>query len=413
VLVNVSGSTLGCVGDSIILGTKAGQGETFTWMRNDTALNNLSNELAVKTPGKYTVVLKNSSYCTDTAKPIFISFRPKSTPSVIKILGNTQICIGTSSELTVISKDTATVSSWWTKDGQYFSAGGDSLKITDAGTYNWVGINAAGCRNISNAINLQTINYPSVSFYVPAKICVMDSASFNDGISIDPKLNYNWNFGDGQTSTLPGPYHQFSNSGKYKVSLSVANATGCKTNYSDSIEILPVTAPAFTHQDIGHLRIKFNVSDSSGIDYIWRFGDGAVDAGYPVLHEYSTPGTYIILLKTINPSGCTASGKDSVKIIPSFTGSDSSANSFLKVYPNPGNSEFNIEYQLNIASPVKLSLYAIDGTLISKLLELPFQASGNYVFTLKAADIDLKPGMYLLKAAIGNRVINKLLIYQE
>ncbi|HEY3361478.1 MAG TPA: PKD domain-containing protein [Methanosarcina sp.] len=44
-----------------------------------------------------------------------------------------------------------------------------------------------------------------------------------------------WNFGDGASSTEQNPIHQYSQEGKYKVTLTVTNAAGSstttKTNY--------------------------------------------------------------------------------------------------------------------------------------------------------------------------------------
>lgn len=58
----------------------------------------------------------------------------------------------------------------------------------------------------------------------------------------NPNANsYLWDFGDGSTSTLPNPQHQYAGVGTYVVSLTVSNLTGCPIQTTlDTIQILSV-----------------------------------------------------------------------------------------------------------------------------------------------------------------------------
>ncbi len=63
--------------------------------------------------------------------------------------------------------------------------------------------------------------------------------SYNNGA-----LTYLWNFGDGETSTLQNPSHEFQNPGLYTISLTVTNAfdstaTFTRTDYIHAIERVP------------------------------------------------------------------------------------------------------------------------------------------------------------------------------
>src|SRR5258706_9937045 len=51
----------------------------------------------------------------------------------------------------------------------------------------------------------------------------IDSTTFND-----PITNWNWNFGDGGTSTVQNPTHLYSSPGIYTVSLNTLTTAGCR-----------------------------------------------------------------------------------------------------------------------------------------------------------------------------------------
>ena len=54
-------------------------------------------------------------------------------------------------------------------------------------------------------------------------------------------VTWNWNFGDGTTSTESSPQHEYANEGAYKVSLSVSNSFGC-TAMADLAKLIPVSS---------------------------------------------------------------------------------------------------------------------------------------------------------------------------
>jgi chitodextrinase len=60
------------------------------------------------------------------------------------------------------------------------------------------------------------------------------------GLAVDgyPPHEYQWEFGDGKTSSEPNPTHTYDEAGEYDYTLTVTDAEGAQESYSGSIEIL-------------------------------------------------------------------------------------------------------------------------------------------------------------------------------
>jgi PKD repeat protein len=66
--------------------------------------------------------------------------------------------------------------------------------------------------------------------------------------------SWNWNFGDGQTSTQQNPSHAYSAQGTYTISLTInGNLTATKTNY---ITVLPYKGTPYTPADGGNFEVN-------------------------------------------------------------------------------------------------------------------------------------------------------------
>lgn len=57
------------------------------------------------------------------------------------------------------------------------------------------------------------------------------------GDSLNPIIGWTWNFGDGETSALQNPMHDYVVAGVYYVCLTVWNNNGCQSTYCDSINV--------------------------------------------------------------------------------------------------------------------------------------------------------------------------------
>lgn len=135
--------------------------------------------------------------------------------------------------------------------------------------------------------------------------------SFTDR-SIAP-LSWNWDFGDGGTSTLPNPSHTFPALGNYNVRLIVTNG-GCADTIIQVVKALNEQPDFFADFTSGckTVNITFHATNLTPrviTDYFWDFGDGgtANNTTPDMNHTYVFSGNYDITLTVTDINGCTNS----------------------------------------------------------------------------------------------------------
>jgi PKD repeat protein len=151
------------------------------------------------------------------------------------------------------------------------------------------------------------------------------NVQFTGSNSSDPEsglLTYSWNFGDGGTSTLANPSHQFVKSGVFPVSLTVRDPLGLGSTATLSINVQN-TAPiarmtATPTSGSAPLNVSFTSSstDSDGtiVSSQWSFGDGATASGTSASHAYLSAGTYTARLTVTDNSGMTGTTTATISV---------------------------------------------------------------------------------------------------
>jgi gliding motility-associated-like protein len=174
---------------------------------------------------------------------------------------------------------------------------------------------ASGCQSVVFSKSITINQIPAASFLfgnacLPnANMQFTDQSGSND--PTHPQLTYQWNFGDGATSTIPSPSHLFSSIGPFDVSLTVTNFSGCtntatknvstiyaepQAEFTAPIQVCAGSSANFTDQS--------TVAGSTITQWIWDFGDGTTSSTANPPHIYSTPGTYTVKLKVVSAKGC-------------------------------------------------------------------------------------------------------------
>jgi len=121
--------------------------------------------------------------------------------------------------------------------------------------------------------------------------------------------NWNWDFGDTQTSTAQNPLAVYNTAGTYSVSLTVSNTAGSdeeiKTNYI--IVTAPSTDPPTadfsatpTSTFVGETIQFTDLSSPLPTSWLWDFGDGQTSSLQNPSKSYSSAGTYTVTLTATN-----------------------------------------------------------------------------------------------------------------
>lgn len=133
-----------------------------------------------------------------------------------------------------------------------------------------------------------------------------DGNYFVEFKNISPKTNiFNWDFGDGNTSTEENPTHTFPDSGTYTVTL-IARDSACP--YSDTItkkisfqdtSVLPLTYIEYEVCERGEMGVVHEVTRKR-FEYFWEFDGRKAKGQYPLI-KFSEPGNYMIKLEIEDP----------------------------------------------------------------------------------------------------------------
>ena len=182
-----------------------------------------------------------------------------------------------------------------------------------------------GCYGNDTTINVQINPLPIVDFSIMNPIlCNQSSINFQNN-SVGP-LAYTWAFGDGDSSFLFNPVHEYFNFGSYLVTLNaIDQVTGCVNQDSQTLFINQTPEPDFILSDsiaCGSLEVLFTALDLNPTwQYQWDFGDGASSNQFGLAgHQFVTNGCFDVSLIVTTPQGCT---------------SDSTQLSAVCIYPEP------------------------------------------------------------------------------
>ena len=211
---------------------------------------------------------------------------------------------------------------WSFGDGQVSSLQSPAHSYANPGTYVAVltvtdHSGARSSSSVSVAVSAAILPLVASAMGSPvsgtASLAVSFAGSAQGGV---PPYSYQWNFGDGQVSSLQSPAHSYANPGTYVAVLTVTDHSGARSSSSVSVAvsaaILPLVASAVGSPISGPapLPVRFVGSAQGGVppySYQWNFGDGQVSSLQSPAHSYANPGTYIAVLTVTDSLRNTAS----------------------------------------------------------------------------------------------------------
>ncbi len=207
----------------------------------------------------------------------------------------------------------------------YFNPGQYNVKL--------VVRNAAGADSIVKSQYITVNATPTVNFSgTPTTGCFPLPVQFTDqSLAGSGTIStWEWDFGDGISSSLQNPAHTYTASGNYNVSLRIKNSNGCTKTLSKPqyIQISNGVRADFSNSIPNSCNppatINFqNLSTGTGaLAYQWSFGDGGTSVLANPSHIYAATGSYTVTLIATSSNGCTDTiTKLNIISIGSVTGS--------------------------------------------------------------------------------------------
>ena len=199
--------------------------------------------------------------------------------------------------------------------------------------------------------------------------------------SSGPGLTYQWNFGDGSTSTLQNPQHAFPmGDNDYTVKLSITDIAGCKDSISKT-NYIKIRSPkaAFALGDTASIcpplvsRFTFLGQDYSSFN--WDFGDGSTSTLQDPIYFYNQYGSFTPKLYVIGNGGCIDSAQATVNVY------DPGTSMQILYSPTFGCNSLSVDFNLTTPPGFKFFFHYSDGsydTTQQKSLNHFFASPGNY-----------------------------------
>ena len=187
---------------------------------------------------------------------------------------------------------------------------------TKSGDYNvsLVAVGANGCTDTLVQKNFIEIQKPVITFPgFPKGGCLPYTTQFEAEIkSADPITSYQWNFGDGGTSTAEKPNYTYTRKGTYDVSLTITTKGGCTETFrlANAVKVGNKPDPQFIAQKLegcAYRDIQFinQTVDTTTppLEYIWQFSDGSKSTEKSPLHTFNDVGVIDVTL-IASDNGC-------------------------------------------------------------------------------------------------------------
>ena len=153
----------------------------------------------------------------------------------------------------------------------------------------------------------------SVSSCPPLKVSFTSQAQNTNSVR--------WDFGDGNTSILTNPEHNYTLAGIFYAKQFVTGPGGCTDTLTKRIEVKGPSG-TFSYSPLvgcNPLTVTFNAVTQNQVSILWDFTDGATTSttGNTVTHAFATPGDYIPRMILTDAGGCNVPvlGKDTVHVI--------------------------------------------------------------------------------------------------
>jgi PKD repeat protein len=222
---------------------------------------------------------------------------------------------------------------------------------------------------------------------------------------------YSWDFGDGTGTDSISPFHLYTVSGNFNVTLVVSDSAGNSALFAKMITVdtLPVvyvptpvvlTAAFSSSKDtalLSEAAIGFTNNSTGAVYYSWDFGDGTGTDSISPFHQYTMSGIFTVSLVVADSAGNSAFYSKVITVNPDLTtGIGSTENTAsAHVYQNEG--ALRIMLSSDAPAGMMVQVYNNMGQSIASF-------SASNATGLSESVSPASSGTYIVRSLINNKL---------
>jgi gliding motility-associated-like protein len=224
---------------------------------------------------------------------------------------------------------------WYLDTAFYSSARDTTFYLQNSGVIDSVfkitlyAYSGPGCAD--TIVQYITVHPRPTPLFGATEVCIGTPTQFIDSsvAAAAPIASWLWNFGDGNSSTLPNPSHTYAIPGLYPVQLTIEDTNACAIMYEDSVWVrsLPQSLYTMLYSSVPDSAcvndsiffIDGSLIDSNGtaiVGWEWDiFNDGVIeDTLQNTSFVFANPGSFPVKLTVTSASNCSYSIIDTIHV---------------------------------------------------------------------------------------------------
>ena len=317
-----------CLGEGVSFNSNSsissGTIDSFIWMFGDGAQATGKNvNHTYSSVGSYNVehVVTSAKGCQDTTIKNAEAF-----PFPTADFTSDSACVNQSASFastSSISSGTISSYSWDFDDGSTATGASVSNAYSSSGNYDveLIATSDEGCKDTATK-NAEAYPLPTADF-TSDSACAGNPLNFSSksAISQGSIIDYEWDFGDGNTASGQSVSYAYASSGSFTVAHIVTSNNGCLDSATRNAESAPFPVAGFI-SDSACLGSTLNFSSNSNLNrgtiknFQWNFGDGSTASGSNVSHSYDSAGSYGVRLIVTSGEGCADTLTQNAEVYP-------------------------------------------------------------------------------------------------
>ena len=280
-------------------------GSAYLWNNGST-----SQTITVGNAGNYVVTITDANGCSGTvANTVAVNQLPNAdfTPN--------NVCINDPMlfhDISTINNGNIVSWSWNFGDGNVSQQQNPQHVYQSTGTWT-VTLTVTSNNGCIDTVSKNFSVFPlPVAQFNATNSCEQQAIQFTDhsNVGIGNITGWNWNFGDGTSSSQQNPSHNYQAPGIYYVTLNVTTAGGCTDSLRKQVIIYSKPDANFNSTTVC-LNNPTSFTNTSTINngtitnWFWNFGNGVTSSVQNPSPVYASPGTFNVSLIVTTSNGCT------------------------------------------------------------------------------------------------------------